>query len=110
MGKAQQSRSGMFCLSLLLILRWRMKAKYMFEIMDLDDGLVAVPVGGDAYQFNGVLKVNETAVAILKLLEKETSEDEIVSELLKEYTGDPSQIRAFVDEYLEKLKTEGVVE
>ncbi len=87
-----------------------MKAKFMFEIMDLDDGLVAVPVGGDAHQFNGVLKVNETAAAILKLLEKETSEAEIVTELLKEYTGDQEQIRSFVGEYLEKLKTEGVVE
>ena len=87
-----------------------MKAKFMFEIMDLDDGLVAVPVGSDAHQFNGVLKVNETAAAILKLLEKETSEDEIVNELLKEYTGEPEQIHTFVSEYLEKLKTEGVVE
>ncbi len=87
-----------------------MKAKFSFEIMDLDDGLVAVPVGGDAQQFNGVLKVNETGAAILKLLEKETSEEEIVMELLKEYTGDPEKIRAFVGEYLEKLKTEGVIE
>ena len=55
-----------------------MKAKYTFEIMELDDGMVAVPVGNDSEQFHGVLKVNETAVFILKLLEHETTEDDIV--------------------------------
>ena len=87
-----------------------MKAKYSFEIMDLDDGLVAVPVGGESCQFNGVLKVNETAAAILKMLEQETSEEQIVNDLLKEYTGDPEEIRGYVREYIETLKTEGVVE
>ena len=86
-----------------------MKAKYSFEIMELDDDLVAVPVGGDSHQFNGVLKVNETAAAILKLLEQETSEEQIVNDLLKDYDGDPEEIRGYVSEFLEKLKTEGVV-
>ena len=87
-----------------------MKAKYSFEIMELDDGLVAVPVGGESYQFNGVLKVNETAAAILKMLEQEASEEQIVNDLMKEYTGDPTKIRGYVHEYIETLKTEGVVE
>ena len=87
-----------------------MKAKFSFEIMELDDGLVAVPVGGESLKFNGVLKVNETGACILKLLEQETNEEQIVTELLKEYTGDPEEIRKYVGEYLETLKTEGVVE
>ena len=86
-----------------------MKSNYSFEIMNLDDGLVAVPVGGDSHKFNGVLKVNETAAAILKLLENETSEEQIVADLLKEYSGDPEAIRGYVHEYIETLKAEGVV-
>lgn len=87
-----------------------MKAKFNFEIMDLDDGLVAVPVGDGADQFHGVLKVNDSAVSILKLLEKETSEDAIVDALLNEYQGDEKAIAGFVHEFIETLKTEGVVE
>lgn len=87
-----------------------MKAKYSFEIMDLDDGLVAVPVGDGAEQFRGVLKVNESAVAILKLLEKETTEEAIVDALMKEYDGEKETITNFVNEFIETLKTEGVVE
>lgn len=87
-----------------------MKTKYSFEIMDLDDGLVAVPVGEGAENFHGVLKVNETAVAILKLLEHETNEDAIVETLIKEYAGDKKEIAGYVHEYIEKLVTEGIVE
>ena len=87
-----------------------MKAKFTFEIMDLDDGLVAIPVGGDAHQFNGVLKVNETAAAILKLLEQETNEEKIVDDLLKTYTGEVNDIRKYVNEFLTALKAEGVLE
>ena len=87
-----------------------MKAKYSFDIMELDDDQVAVPVGMGAEQFHGVLKVNETAVAILKLLEEETTEDQIVEALLKEYTGDKTDISSYVHEYIERLKAEGIVE
>ena len=87
-----------------------MKTKFSFEIMDLDDGLVAVPVGDSASQFHGVLKVNETAVAILKLLEKDTTEDAIVDTLLQEYSEDKEQIAGYVHEFVEKLIKEGIVE
>ncbi|MBR0219156.1 MAG: PqqD family protein [Clostridia bacterium] len=87
-----------------------MKTKYQFETMDLDDVLVAVPVGEGAEAFKGVLKVNETAAAILKLLAQDTTEEAIVSELLKEYAGDKAEIAAYVHEYIEKLAAEGLVE
>ncbi len=86
-----------------------MKTKYRFEIMELDDGLVAVPVGAGAEQFQGVLKLNETAKSIIELLENETTEEEIVNSLLKEYDGDSAQISSCVHEYIEKLSTEGLL-
>lgn len=87
-----------------------MKAKFTFEIMELDDSMVAVPVGDGAEQFRGVLKVNDTAAAILKLLEQETSEDAIVASLMKEYSGEKGEICGYVHEYIENLKSEGIVE
>ena len=86
-----------------------MKTKFSFEVMDLDDGMVAVPVGEGANHFHGVLKVNETAVSILKLLEKETTEEAIVDELLKEYTGNKEQMTGYVHEFVQKLIEEGIV-
>ncbi len=87
-----------------------MKAKYRFEIMDLDDGLVAVPVGEGAEKFRGVVKVNETAAAILKLLAEDTTEEQIVDAVMKEYAGDRAEIAGFVRETVEKLISEGIVE
>ena len=87
-----------------------MKAKFNFEIMDLDDEMVAVPVGDGAEQFRGVLKVNETAVAILKLLAQDTDEEKIVDALLQEYEGDKAGITGYVHEFVEQLKAEGIVE
>lgn len=87
-----------------------MKSKYQFEVMELDDGQVAVPVGEGAEHFHGVLKVNESAVAILKLLENETTEEEITENLLKEYEGNKNDIINYVREFVEKLKNEGIVE
>ena len=52
----------------------------------------------------------ETAAAILKLLARDTTEEQIVEELLKEYTGDKAEIAAYVHEFIEKLKAEGIVE
>lgn len=86
-----------------------MKAKYSFEFMNLDDGLVAVPVGNNNGEFHGVLKLNETAAFILKLLDNETSETEIVDALLKEYNGDKDEISKYVHQYIEKLISEGIV-
>ncbi len=87
-----------------------MKAKFNFEIMDLDDEMVAVPVGDGAEQFHGVLKVNETAVAILKLLAQDTDEGKVVDAILQEYEGDKAGIAGYVHEFVEKLKAEGIVE
>lgn len=86
-----------------------MKAKYIFEIMELDDGLVAVPVGDQVEQFNGVLKVNESGVEILKLIEHETTEEEIVKNLLEKYDENGKDISGFVHEFIDKLIAEGIV-
>lgn len=88
----------------------RMKVKYHFEYVDLDDGIVAVPVGHGAAHFHGVLKVNETGAAILKLLDRDTTEDQIVTTLLKEYDGDRDQIARYVHDYIGKLAAESLVE
>ncbi len=87
-----------------------MKTKYSFEIMELDDGFVAVPVGEGANQFRGVLKVNETAAAILKHLATDITEEAITEKLLRDYSGEKEDIAGYVHEYIEKLTAEGILE
>ena len=87
-----------------------MKTKYSFEVVELDDGKVAIPVGKDAEVFSGVIKVNDTAVDILKLMEQDTTEEKIVESLQEKYTGDRSIIAEYVHKFVEELNHEGLVQ
>lgn len=88
-----------------------MKLKYIFECMELDDHTVAVPVGDNAHDFQGVIKLNESAVEIFDLLREreEISEEDIVNALEKKYGSQP-EISSYVHEVIEYLISEGVLE
>ena len=87
-----------------------MKSKYTFEKMELDGEIVAVPVGEGAEELHAVLNVNEEAMRILELLQEETTEENIVAQLLKEYEGKKEEIAPLVSEYIRQLFQEGLLE
>ena len=87
-----------------------MKSKYVFEKMELDGEIVAVPVGEDAAEFHAVLNVNEEAMRILELLQEETTEENIIAQLLKEYEGEKEEIAPLVSAYISQLRQEGLLE
>lgn len=87
-----------------------MKIKYTFEKMELDGDIMAVPVGDGAKDFSAMLRLNETAADILDFLIEETTEEEIVNELLKIYEGDRDEIAAYVHEYIGTLIEAGIIE
>lgn len=86
-----------------------MKLKYDFEITELGDQIIAVPIGDNAREFSGVLDLNVTAATILKLLQKETMVEQIVSALQEEYEGTTEAITASVEKYINKLRKENLL-
>ena len=62
-----------------------MRMKYMLEKMEMDDQIIAVPVGENSEEFHGIIRLNETAAKIIDLLQHDVSEEDIVSALVKEY-------------------------
>jgi hypothetical protein len=86
-----------------------MKAKYTFEIMEIDDQMMAVPVGEEADELHGILKLNESAAAILELLKEETSEEEIVQKLLEKYESSEEEMKNYVHDYLAELEKAGLL-
>lgn len=87
-----------------------MKIKYLFEKMELDDEIVAVPVGDGASELHAVLNVNEEAMRIIELLQKETSETQIISQLLLEYDCTKEEISPLVHSFIEQLRQNGFLE
>jgi len=85
-----------------------MKLKYNFTTMDVDGELMAVPMDCDD-DFRGLLRMNEVTADILKQLKKETTEDEIVAALLKEYNATEQQIRSDVQKVLGILRQENLL-
>ncbi len=86
-----------------------MKAKYTFEIIEIDDQMMAVPVGEEADELHGILKLNQSAAAILELLKEETSEEEIVQKLLEKYESSEEDMRSYVHDYLAELEEAGIL-
>ena len=86
-----------------------MKLKCEFETTELGDQIIAVPVGDNAREFSGVLNLNDSAAAILKLLQKDTTVEQIVSALLEEYEGTKEEMTAFVEKFIDKLRNEDLL-
>lgn len=72
-----------------------MKLKYEMEILEMDNEIMAVPIGSDR-EFKGILRMSGAAPDIVELLKKETTEDEIITALLKEYDTTEEVLREAV--------------
>ncbi len=81
-----------------------MKLKYEFVINNVAGEIVAVSVGNNDGQFNGYIKLNETGAFIFKMLQKETTREDIINALIKEYSdATPEAAAESVDGLLEEL-------
>lgn len=87
-----------------------MKLKYSFEKMDLDDYIIAVPVGDGAQDFRAAIRLNSSAAEIFDLLQTDTSEEEIVSTLVERHEDDSAEVALFVHEFIEGLKKAAIIE
>ncbi len=87
-----------------------MKLKYIFADVEMDDGIVMVPVGNDASQACGVLKLNQAGQEILHLLTDDTSESEIVDSLSRKYEDGRDTLQGYVRKVLETLREAGLLE
>ena len=84
-----------------------MKVKSEFVLRNVAGSYIVVATGAACMDFNGMITLNDTGAFIWKCLEKETSVDEIVAEILKEYDVTPEHAKQAVETYLEKLKEVG---
>ncbi|MBO4865099.1 MAG: PqqD family protein [Ruminococcus sp.] len=82
-----------------------MKLAVEMAVMELDGEWNAVAVGEDSTKFHGMLRLNETAADIIKLLSEDTDAETINSELAKKYPDSSSdEIARFVSEFIGQLR------
>ncbi len=81
-----------------------MKLKYNFVINQVAGETVAVSVGNNDGLFNGYIKLNETGAFIFNALKNDTTREQIIEDLLKQYPdATKEQASESVDDMLKKL-------
>lgn len=87
----------------------RLKSDYLVYDASTEER-IAVATGDEAKNFNGLLRANETAGAILDYLKNETTEDEIVARILEDYDTTEENARKGLAAVLSTLRSVGAIE
>ena len=86
-----------------------MRLKYNFEKVELENKFIAVPIGDESDGFQGVIKMNETAVAIFELLKEEIDEMTLISLLEDKYDVSHSVLVDDVRRVLADFREKGLL-
>ena len=86
-----------------------MKIKEGFVLKQVADATIVVPAGKASLDFNGMITLNDTGAFLWRLLEEDTTEEEMLAAMLKEYEVDESTARAGIARFVKKLGSEGLL-
>ena len=64
-----------------------------FVLREIAGDYVIIPTGKTVLDFNGMITVNEVGVSIWKMLQEETTFENIVQGILDEYDADEETVR-----------------
>ena len=85
--------------------------------MKLKDGFITYEVNGDHFtvpagdqSFNGLIKSNKTAAAVIEMLKNDTTAEEITNALYEKYDAPIEVIRKDVDGIIKKLREIGAID
>ena len=87
-----------------------MKLKQGFVLHTTGGEHMMVATGKATREFNGLVRGNDAANAILEQLQKETTEEKIVEALMKQFEGDRDAIARDVHRIVDQLRTEGFLD
>ena len=88
-----------------------MKLKYEFELMDIGDEVVAVPAGDSKGKYHGMLRMNQDAAEMLKLVQTHSRPEDVLDELCRQYPDmDRNDLGQELCNYLNRLVAEGILE
>jgi len=86
-----------------------LKIKDGFMLREVAGQCVVIPLGERVVEFNGIMTLSESGALLWKSLEKDVTDDELLSILLKEYSVDEEIAKADVREFVTALKEKGLL-
>ena len=86
-----------------------MKINFSYEIVDMGNEFIAVPVGENSGAVHGVVKLNKAGVEIIELLKSDTTVEKIVAVLGDKYDNDINTLNEDVEHFINILKSNGLI-
>ena len=87
-----------------------MKIKDGFILRKIAGEDIVVPIGNNIADFNGVIRLNESAAFLWKVLQEEISKEDLVNSLIEEYEIDKSLATNDVEGFLNILEEHKAIE
>lgn len=87
-----------------------MKIRKGFVLREVAGRQVVIATGDAAKNFNGIIKLNESAVMLWKLIEKGADEETLAQKIIETYEVDEATAYNDVSMFVTKLKGAGIVD
>ena len=87
-----------------------MKLKDNFVLRQVAENWVALPLGTDALDFTGILRLNESGAMLWRCLEQGGDAGTLADALTAEYSIDRATALADAREFIDKLRAAGCLE
>ena len=86
-----------------------MRASKDFILRQIADEYILVPIGQAAARFNGLISTNEIGHFIFQALAQETTEDQVVNQIIAEYDVDRTTAQTDLRDFLRQLRDLGAL-
>ena len=86
-----------------------MKLKPDFQIVQMANDYMLVPIGDQIDSFNGTVILNEVSAFILNQLKEDLEKEDLVERLVMEFDVESATAREDVDVAVEKMKQIGIL-
>lgn len=87
-----------------------MKIKEGFVTRKIAGTIVAVPTGKLVNEFQGMIKLTDSAKFVWDLLQKDTTIEELVDKLSTKYNISIDKARTDIEKFINNLKTSNLIE
>ena len=87
-----------------------MKIKEGFALRKIAGEDIVIPIGNNIADFNGVVRLNESAAFLWKKLQEEIIKDDLIKALIKEYKIDEDLAIKDVEQFINILEQNKVID
>lgn len=87
-----------------------MKIKEGFVTREIADSIVAVPTGELVNEFQGIIKLTESAKFVWDLLQEDTTMEKLIDALVQKYELNRDTAKADVEKFVNNLKSANIIE